>query len=167
MNTNKLRQLAATALAFAVALDSWDEGAAKVAEKMTVKAPSKSAKTAKRAAKAAKPVDVAAAKPAKNAVKKRVKFGKPTVAGKPRETIDNADAVMLAIAAGHTTKAAIVAATRASEGRVGLALIALRASGAIAMRGSRRGASYAVMSNDMTAAMPHASLNGASAHAAE
>jgi len=167
MNTNKLRQLAATALAFAVALDSWEEGAAKVAEKMTAKAPSRLAKrAAKRAAKApkaAKATVAAVAKPAKKAVKKRVKFGKPSVAGKPRETIDNTGAVMLAIAAGHTTKAAIVEATKASEGRVGLALIALRVSGRIAMRGSKRGASYA----QVPSALQPTVLNFASAHAAE
>lgn len=159
MDTNRLRQLAATALAFAAALDSWTQGAAIVASKLA----GPSAAPVKASAKRAAAPVAAEAKPAKPATKKHAKrvstAAKKRVEGKPQETVDNTEAVLAAIEAGHTTKAAIVAHTKASEGRVGLALIALRASGRVLMEGSKRGASY----SSARSVPSHASLNGASA----
>ena len=154
MNTNKLRQLAAHALALATILDGWDEAATKIADKLTAAPVTAKASKAKRVrrsvkSKAAKAVAVTASpavQPAKKRAKRSARVARPSVPGKPQESVDNTEAVMRAIQAGHTTKAAIIQATKASEGRVGLALMGLRKAGHIQMAGTKRTATYSLAS---------------------
>lgn len=141
MNTKNLRALAATALAFAVAIEAFDGGAATLTEKVVESAVRANSKPV---AKAAKKPAKRKAKTAKVAAKAAPK-STPKKKANPADKVDDASARMqitTAIHAGFDTKSAILKVTKLSDATLTRLLLAMKADKSILMTGERRGAKY-------------------------